>query len=879
MCCSKVHRPAGNALKVTRSMRLHDGWGYLNNLVWAAVCSLLLLGGGGSWAAGACATASIGKVTLNEYNYIDNYTEINKIDSTVDLTGWSVTIYTSGRTTTKSLPSTGTSSCFGGKYQTSGFASNEIGTNADVVVKDSAGDIVDFLRVRTSLPVTTAFYGPKPACLFVGSTSDLAVSSGNKGVDRLPDGTGDWRQTPGTGSNSFQSPCGPNITGGSADLSVTKTVNSSTVIKGTAVSFTITVANAGTGVATGVLVNDALPAGLAFSSATTATGSYSSSTGVWTVGNMAVGQSATLTLNATTTLVGTLTNTATVTSSTFDPVTGNNTVSASVIVTSPGATLDAVEVAAAAGTVIYTKVAGQAFSLDILALASDGTIATSYNKTVAIELVDAGSGATCSTMSVLQSAGSYTFTGSGVGKDNGRHTHAFNYPNAARNVRVRSKDNSATPITACSTDNFAIRPSSITVLVQDFDARTAGTSRTLNNGTAVGGLVHNAGRPFTVTATAYNAAGTPAITTAYDGTPTTQLSTCGATACTSSFGTFNVGVSSFTSGVLTSALATYSDVGAFNLQLQDTSFAAVDAADTLGACTASGRYVCSTVIQVGRFIPDHFDTVLVQGCTAGNFTYSGQPFTVTVSAKNFGGATTPLYTSGVLANAVTLSNAGVTTNLSGNTLAATAFAAGVGVATPTYTFSNVLTAPMALIARAVETSANAVTSSGATEGATSIRSGRVRLSNAYGSELLALPVPLAVEYWNSGWAVTTADTCTVIAKSQFAWNFNPAGSAARPNNLSACESALTVTGSPPSFTVGLSAPGASNSGWADLTLNLGASATGNQCTAVGGVGPAATTANAPWLQFNWTGTGAANPKARATFGVYKSPLIYSRENY
>lgn len=877
MHCSNGYRPAGNALKVTTSIRLHDGLGYLTKIVWAALCSLLL-GGGSSWAAGACATASIGKVTLNEYNYIDNYTEINKIDSTVDLTGWSVTIYTSGKTTTKSLPSTGTSSCFGGKYQTSSFASNEIGTNADVVIKDSAGDIVDFLRVRTSLPVTTTFYGPKPACSFVGSTTDLAVSSGNKGIDRLPDGTGDWRQTPGTGSNSFQSPCGPNITGGSADLSLTKTVNTSTVVKGTAVSFTITVANAGTGVATGVLVNDALPAGLSFSSATTATGSYSSSTGVWTVGNMAVGQSATLTLNATTTLVGTLTNTATVTSSTFDPITGNNTASASVIVTSPGATLDAVEVAAAAGTVIYTKVAGQAFSLDILALASDGTIATGYNKTVAIELVDAGSSATCSTMSVLQSAGSYTFTGSGVGKDNGRHTHAFNYSNTARNVRVRMKD-TATPITACSTDNFSIRPSSITLSVQDLDARTAGTARTLNNGTAVGGVVHNAGRPFTVTATAYNAAGTPAITTAYDGTPTTQLSACGATACTSSFGTFNVGVSSFTSGVLTSALATYSDVGAFNLQLQDTSFAAVDAADTAGACTANGRYVCSPVIQVGRFIPDHFDTVLTQGCTAGNFTYSGQPFTVTVSAKNFGGATTPLYTSGVLANAVTLSNAGVTTNLSGNTLAATAFAAGVGVATPTYTFSNVLTAPLALVARAVETSADAVTSSGATEGATSIRSGRVRLSNAYGSELLALPVPLAVEYWNSGWVVNTADTCTVIAASQFAWDFSPPGSAARPNNLNACESALTVTGSPPSFIVGLSAPGASNSGWADLTLNLGASATGNQCTAVGGLGPAATTANAPWLQFNWTGTGAANPKARATFGVYKSPLIYRRENY
>lgn len=39
------------------------------------------------------------------------------------------------------------------------------------------------------------------------------------------------------------------------------------------------------------------------------------------------------------------------------------------------------------------------------------------------------------------------------------------------------------------------------------------------------------------------------------------------------------------------------------------------------------------------------------------------------------------------------------------------------------------------------------------------------------------------------------------------------------------------------------------------------------------------TATVPtWLQYNWTGV-VGNPTARATFGVYKSPLIYRRENY
>lgn len=35
----------------------------------------------------------------------------------------------------------------------------------------------------------------------------------------------------------------------------------------------------------------------------------------------------------------------------------------------------------------------------------------------------------------------------------------------------------------------------------------------------------------------------------------------------------------------------------------------------------------------------------------------------------------------------------------------------------------------------------------------------------------------------------------------------------------------------------------------------------------------------PWLEFPWVGVGNTDPSARATFGVFKSPLIYRRENY
>jgi MSHA biogenesis protein MshQ len=154
------------------------------------------------------------------------------------------------------------------------------------------------------------------------------------------------------------------------------------------------------------------------------------------------------------------------------------------------------------------------------------------------------------------------------------------------------------------------------------------------------------------------------------------------------------------------------------------------------------------------------------------------------------------------------------------------------------------------------------------------------LQNAYGSELLGLPIPLAIQFWNNGWRQNTLDSCTTIAADQFAWTF-PAGTVARPNGLLQCESIATVTGTAPNYTVRLSAPGAANAGWAVLTLNLGATAAGNTCTTVnagtGFTGPA-TTANTPWLQHNWTGA-VGNPVSRATFGAFRSPLIYRRENY
>ena len=197
--------------------------------------------------------------------------------------------------------------------------------------------------------------------------------------------------------------------------------------------------------------------------------------------------------------------------------------------------------------------------------------------------------------------------------------------------------------------------------------------------------------------------------------------------------------------------------------------------------------------------------------------------------------------------------------------------------------ASATTAPGTVKLRATDTdgvSSLRVVAASSVEGSTQIRSGRLKLQNAYGSERLALQVPATLQYWNGGWQTHTADGCTSLAAGRFSWSF-PAGTAARPNNLAACESAATLSGAAPSFVLNLNAPGAGNTGWADLSANLGASASGSTCTTVNtgtGFSAAATAAGVPWLQHNWTGS-IGNPAARVTFGVFKSPIIYRREDY
>jgi LPXTG-site transpeptidase (sortase) family protein len=121
------------------------------------------------------------------------------------------------------------------------------------------------------------------------------------------------------------------VTPVSADIAITKTVDNSAPSLNSKVTFTVMAINNGPSAATGVVVTDQLPAGLTYFSSLPSVGAYDPITGIWSIGGLANGSNATLTLVATVTSTTTVTNTATKTGEVQpDPVAGNNSASASV---------------------------------------------------------------------------------------------------------------------------------------------------------------------------------------------------------------------------------------------------------------------------------------------------------------------------------------------------------------------------------------------------------------------------------------------------------------------------------------------------------------------------------------------------------------------
>jgi uncharacterized repeat protein (TIGR01451 family) len=113
--------------------------------------------------------------------------------------------------------------------------------------------------------------------------------------------------------------------GNPVDLAVSTIAPTSSFIASN-LTFTITVTNNGPSGATGVMLADSLPAFANFISATASQGTFNQANGVVTfnVGNLAAGTTATMTVQITSTVPGTITNSAVVSADEPDPVPLNN---------------------------------------------------------------------------------------------------------------------------------------------------------------------------------------------------------------------------------------------------------------------------------------------------------------------------------------------------------------------------------------------------------------------------------------------------------------------------------------------------------------------------------------------------------------------------
>jgi MSHA biogenesis protein MshQ len=337
---------------------------------------------------------------------------------------------------------------------------------------------------------------------------------------------------------------------------------------------------------------------------------------------------------------------------------------------------------------LYTKLAGTAFSFDVVALKdgdNNGTadsVETAYasdvDKDVTVELVD-GSGATaCASRVAISPAVSQTltFTTANQLTELGRKATAnMTVAKAYPDLRCRVTDASESPsIVGCSTDNFAVRPGAVAL----------STTASATPPSAVAAPKVKAGAAFTVTAATSTAAAdtytgaltldTGKLTAQITSQDITQQS--GGTVGTLSPAslTANQSPAPSNNGGYTEAGFLYLAPGAY----RDDNFTGVDqpagcAATNICDCVTSttgdanlaaslsgGKIGCSigntAAVAFGRFIPHHLIVAIspdppgfADSCAGSAFTYLGQSFNwatvpqVTIRAMNSAGALTQNY--------------------------------------------------------------------------------------------------------------------------------------------------------------------------------------------------------------------------------------------
>lgn len=316
----------------------------------------------GAW--GACSD-STSKIVINEYNIIGSNTatgtpfaelkirdeqilanirassSYNPFSQGGGSQSWTLTAYRqNGQVFTKDLAAvfSGIASNSANNYCRSTtaqyiripFADNEVQDEADLVLRDNQGKIVDVLRAamkKNSVPTTydasvatelascalcdkttrsdTTCWSGTPVSPITQLPYDTDFAAGNansqKNIQRRPDGQGIWKEATGSGNNSEDTLCASN----DGIFQITKQASAYSVAAGNTLQYTLTVTNSSTETAmSNVSITDAIPAGLSFYpsgqtlSPSAGSASYGSGTLTWTIPSLAIGASASLAFSA-----------------------------------------------------------------------------------------------------------------------------------------------------------------------------------------------------------------------------------------------------------------------------------------------------------------------------------------------------------------------------------------------------------------------------------------------------------------------------------------------------------------------------------------------------------------------------------------------------
>jgi hypothetical protein len=589
---------------------------------------------------------------------------------------------------------------------------------------------------------------------------------------------------------------------------------------------------------------------------------------------------------------------------------------------------------------LNTRIANRPFALYLTTLNAGGTVQNLFNGNVNVSLVGttAAGGAldanNCPTtaLDLNQALGSLAFTGGLRTQTNVTVTNAY------RDVRVKfvcdATNCPPSGVTACSSDSFAIRPDNLAVTATITSPLRAGNA-TLGDTFTLSALASGNG----TTTTTYNGKPNvdPLLVTAVLSGPNiagivdgTFNASVGGTA-NGTFGYSEVGYFSINAnGVVDGDPLRFTAVDPFPGDCTDdfnNTYVAANPSSTVGckfgnaiASANIGRFTPANFVSLNNVVPVPAVPSVTPFCGSGvtGFTYEAQPalrLKFTLEAQNQAAVRTQNYDSSY-ANGNGLvdllaennnDNINLGSRLNHTSAPWPVWVLGQFIVDKTGSFSR-LAAPdgafdnLQIGARVTRASAADGDNDGIKvspqdmavagkngvllPGTTRVRYGRGRIFNAYGSELLNLPVPFVAEYWNGGWTVNALDTCTGDTTLPLGAANTVSVTLAPPSAWAAGVACVMDSGNPGLSGAGCAAaaaaaqryregatPGVGFAG--NFNLNLRTPGTGN-------TGAVTVTGNVPsWLQFPWAGAADINPTARATFGIYKGGNVFidQRENY